>query len=74
MAFETRIINISGMTCAGCVKSVHSAVTPLEGVQSIDVNLDDNLATVTFDKARVSLETITEAIEDAGFDTSVQNS
>lgn len=74
MALETRIINIEGMTCGGCVKSVHSAVTPLEGVQSVDVNLEDNLATVTFDAANVTAEEIAQAIEDAGFDATVANS
>lgn len=73
MALETRIINIDGMTCGGCVKGVHDAVTPLEGVQSVDVSLENNLATVTFDADSVKVEAIAEAIEDAGFDATVAN-
>lgn len=73
MALETRIINIDGMTCGGCVKGVHGAVTPLEGVQSVDVSLENNLATVTFDADSVKVEAIAEAIEDAGFDATVAN-
>ena len=37
MTTETRVINIDGMTCGGCVKSVDSALTRLNGVQSVDV-------------------------------------
>ena len=71
MATETRVINVEGMTCGGCVKSVNSAVSQLQGVQSVDVDLEGNKASVTYDASTVAVEAIVEAIEDAGFDASV---
>lgn len=71
MATETRVINVEGMTCGGCVKSVDSAVSQLQGVQSVDVDLEGNKASVTYDASTVAVEAIVEAIEDAGFDASV---
>lgn len=71
MATETRVINVEGMTCGGCVKSVDSAVSQLPGVQSVDVDLEGNKASVTYDASTVAVEAIVEAIEDAGFDASV---
>lgn len=71
MATETRVINVEGMTCSGCVKSVDSAVSQLQGVQSVDVDLEGNKASVTYDASTVAVEAIVEAIEDAGFDASV---
>ena len=71
MATETRVINVEGMTCGGCVKSVDSAVSQLPGVQSVDVDLEGNKASVTYDASTVTVEAIVEAIEDAGFDASV---
>ena len=71
MATETRVINVEGMTCGGCVKSVDSAVSQLQGVQSVDVDLEGNKASVTYDASTVTVEAIVEAIEDAGFDASV---
>lgn len=71
MATETRVINVEGMTCGGCVKSVDSAVSQLQGVQSVDVDLEGNKASVTYDASIVAVEAIVEAIEDAGFDASV---
>ena len=59
------------MTCGGCVKSVDSAVSQLQGVQSVDVDLEGNKASVTYDASTVAVEAIVEAIEDAGFDASV---
>lgn len=74
MAHETRIINIDGMTCDGCVKSVHSAVESLEGVETVSVELANNLATVSFDSDKVSAQDIANEIEEAGFDATVANS
>lgn len=71
MATGTRVINVEGMTCGGCVKSVDSAVSQLQGVQSVDVDLEGNKASVTYDASTVAVEAIVEAIEDAGFDASV---
>lgn len=73
MTTETRIINIEGMTCEGCVKSVHNAVESLNGVQTVSVELDNNLATVTFDADAVSAQEIAQEIEEAGFDATVAN-
>lgn len=71
MSIETRVINIDGMTCGGCVKSVDSALTQLDGVQSVDVDLEGNKAAVTYDSSAVAVDAIVEAIEDAGFDAAI---
>ena len=71
MTTETRVINIDGMTCGGCVKSVDSALTRLNGVQSVDVDLEGNKAAVTYDSSAVAVDAIVEAIEEAGFDAAV---
>lgn len=74
MANQTRIIKIDGMTCGGCVASVHNATTDIDGLDSMSVELDTNQATVTFDDSKTSVEAIASAIDDAGFDTTVANS
>lgn len=74
MAHQTRIIQINGMTCGGCVASVHAATADIEGLDTITIDLADNLATVTFDDSMTSAERIATAIDDAGFDATVANS
>ena len=73
MANQTRIINIDGMTCGGCVASVHAATGEIDGLDIITVDLADNLATVSFDDSKTSAEAIASAIEEAGFDATVAN-
>ncbi len=74
MASQTRIIKIDGMTCGGCVSSVHTATDSIDGIDTISVDLADNLATVTFDDSKTSAEAIASAIDEAGFDATVANS
>lgn len=71
MSTEIQVINIDGMTCGGCVKSVDNALTQLEGVQSVEVDLEGNKASVTYDSSAVAVDAIVEAIEEAGFDAVV---
>ena len=64
---KTITLNIEGMHCGGCVKSVTQVLTELDGVQSADVQLEGK-ANITFDENRVSVAQLIEVIEDAGFD------
>jgi copper ion binding protein len=73
MANQTRIINIEGMTCGGCVASVHTATADIDGLDNISIELAENQATVTFDDSQTSAEAIAAAIDDAGFDATVAN-
>lgn len=65
MANQTRIININGMTCGGCVASVHNATADIDGLNNMSIELADNQATVTFDDSKTSVEAIAAAIDDA---------
>lgn len=62
----TIVIPVEGMTCNSCVNAITKALSPL--VDIVQVDLENNNATVTFDKSIISLNTIIEAIEDCGFD------
>lgn len=73
MTEQTRIIKIDGMTCGGCVASVHTATAGIDGLTTISIELADKQATVTFDDSLTSAEDIAVAIEDAGFDATVVN-
>ena len=64
---KTITLNIEGMHCGGCIKSVTQVLTELDGVQSADVQLEGK-ANITFDENRVNVAQLIEVIEDAGFD------
>ena len=60
--------SVAGMHCGGCVKSVTRAVSQLPGVQTVEVSLEKNAATVEYDGATTGPAAIVAAIEAAGFE------
>ena len=55
------------MTCASCVRRVETALDKVDGVRGATVNLATEKATVSFDPARVRIESLTGAVEAAGY-------
>ncbi|MCL4509434.1 MAG: cadmium-translocating P-type ATPase [Chloroflexi bacterium] len=58
---------IEGMTCASCVRRVERALTHVEGVSEASVNLATEQAHVRFDPNVVTLDSLTTAVEHAGY-------
>ncbi|MBI2325739.1 MAG: copper-translocating P-type ATPase, partial [Chloroflexi bacterium] len=67
MPAAKRDLVVTGMTCASCVASVESALGAVQGVESADVNLATERATVRFDPAQVEMPALVRAIERAGY-------
>lgn len=59
--------NVAGMTCGHCVSSVTAAISALQGVERVDVDLGKGLVTVKATHA-VSERALAAAIDDAGFE------
>jgi copper chaperone len=60
-------LNVEGMSCQHCVHAVKTAVEGVAGVEKVEVSLEKNLATVAFDPAVASLQSIRTAIEGEGY-------
>jgi len=64
------ILAITGMTCASCVSTVEKALSSVNGVKSVAVNLGNEKATVEYDVALAGLADFRKAVEDAGYGVS----
>ena len=64
----TRIFNVAGMSCAHCKMAVTRAVSALEGVEAVEVSLENNTATVEFEESELGLNAIQQAIEAQGYE------
>ena len=60
-------LKIEGMHCAGCSTRLERVLNNLEVVETAKVSLEEKKATIKYDETKISLESIKEAIEDAGF-------
>lgn len=61
------VFNITGMSCAACAARVDKAVSAVQGVQSVAVNLLKNTMRVEYDEKTVSPAVIVSAVERAGY-------
>ena len=62
--------DVGGMTCAACQAHVDRAVSKLDGVQSVAVNLLAGSMLVDYDPAQVSPDDICAAVDRAGYSAS----
>ena len=65
----TKTFKIEGMNCSHCKASVEKAISGVEGVDSVEVDLSSGLATIS---GEIEDDKITEAVRLAGFDISVK--
>jgi len=60
-------IDVLGMTCASCVRTVERTLTRTDGVSAANVNIATERASVTFDPTIVDPSLLIERIRDAGY-------
>ena len=64
---ETVELQVQGMDCQGCVKSVTRMLSGVPGVQNVDVSLAEARARVTYDPAKASVPLMKKVVERAGY-------
>jgi copper chaperone len=65
---EKVTLNVLGMSCGHCVKSVEGSVGELKGVSNVKVHLENGTVDVEFNSAEVTLDAIKETIDEQGYD------
>lgn len=61
---QTASFTIDGMSCAvGCAKTIEKKLASLDGVQEATVDYDKKTATVAYDSAKQTPETLAETVE-----------
>ncbi len=63
---STSIWTVTGMTCAHCVHAVTAEVSAIDGVESVDVDLDTGAVTVTA-ATDPTTEQMAAAVDEAGY-------
>lgn len=63
---NTITLNVPDISCGHCKSSIEGAVSGLEGVDSVEVAIDERTVAVTY-ADDLSLDTIVETIEEQGY-------
>ncbi|WP_135605418.1 heavy-metal-associated domain-containing protein [Methanococcoides sp. NM1] len=60
-------IKVEGMSCGHCQMTVTKAISGVEGVSSVNVDLEKGEANVSYDPEAADIDTIKKAVNDAGY-------
>ncbi|XP_027015755.2 copper-transporting ATPase 2 isoform X2 [Tachysurus fulvidraco] len=71
-SFQKAMITIKGMTCNSCVQSIEEVISQRTGVQAIKVYLKEERGIITFDPRVTCPVELRDAIEDMGFEASIE--
>ena len=63
-----KILNFNGITCEHCVDTIKEAVGILDGVFSVDVDIEKKQVVVEFDEKLAKTEDFVLKIEEVGFE------
>ena len=66
MASQT--LSVPEISCGHCKSSIEAAVSPLDGVDSVEVQIDERTVQFDYDGTDATLTTIVAAIEDVGYE------
>ena len=61
-------INVEGMSCGGCEKSIRNALLEHDGVKEVNASHESGVVAIDFDEAKIAQAQLEQAIEAAGFD------
>ncbi|HEY4566247.1 MAG TPA: cation transporter [Savagea sp.] len=60
--------DVEGMSCHNCVNAIDTALLKIEGVHSVQVDLEKGTVTVDYDGSKTDESALSLAIELQGFD------
>jgi copper chaperone CopZ len=67
------ILDVQGMTCGSCVRHVTIALEDIDGVEKADVKLRDGTVAIKHDLVEAPVDTLIEALREAGYESQQRN-
>lgn len=64
-------IKINGMGCQNCVKAVTEELTSLDGINKVNVSLENACAEVEYDESKINTDKMISAIKELEYEASL---
>ena len=58
---------VEDMSCASCVAKIEGAISRIDGVERVGVNLASERASITFSNGQADLSQVVDAVADVGY-------
>jgi copper chaperone len=63
----TSVLNVPDISCGHCQATITKALSPLPGVQAVDVDIPTRKVTVEYDPAVVQVDTLKDALAEEDY-------
>ncbi len=63
----TRTLSVPEISCGHCKSSIEAAVAPLDGVDKVEVHIDERTVDLDYDGTDATFNAIVAAIEEQGY-------
>ncbi len=63
----TAILNVPNISCEHCERAITGALTPVEGVESVSVNIPAKQVRVSYDDRRVNVERMQQVLAEEDY-------
>ena len=63
----TNILNVPDISCGHCQATITNALTPLDGVQAVNVDIPTRKVTVEYDPTTVDLDRMKEVLAEEDY-------
>lgn len=69
MTSNETILDVDGMSCSSCVRHVTAALRGLQGIDKVDVSLEEGKVRVEHEPSGPTLDEMIRALDDAGYES-----
>lgn len=63
----TVVLTVPDISCEHCARTIREALTPVKGIQRLDVNITAKQVRVTYDETQVATEKMKEILRQEGY-------
>ena len=60
----TTVLNVPDISCEHCERTITNALTPVEGIRSVQVDIPERQVRVEYDEARVSVDRMKDVLQE----------
>ncbi len=61
------VLNVPDISCEHCERTITRALTPVEGIRSVQVNIPERTVRVEYDAAQVNVERMKDVLQEEDY-------
>lgn len=66
------LLRVPDISCEHCAHTIHETLTPLDGVEHVDVDIDKKEVRLRYEEGKANLQAIRAALAEEGYPVSVE--